>query len=321
MSDHASEERRVNVAVVGPGAVGTVIAYSLNAVGIKPYLVFRTAAQAKAAAEHGVKVIVNNSLESVDATPVPQHRLGGKLIDVAFLTVKAYDVTAAARSVRPSLRDGAVVVICQNGLGVVERVLRVLGRGFRYVRAVLNLGAFRRGGGVVKLAGIGESYVGSVGGDEGTAEEVASMLRELNVKPVKNVWRYVWLKLAVNAGINPVTALLGITNGELLRIRTALAVATEAALEVGSLARVRGIALPKDPVSEVVRVAEATSGNRSSMLQDVLAGRRTEVDYINGAACLEGLKDGVEMRVNCVLWALVKSLEGRHRLFTVDDRV
>ncbi len=311
MSAYASESREYKVAVVGPGAVGTVIAYSLNKSGVKPYLVFKTATKARKVAARGVKILINDSVSNVNAVPVPYSQLGSNSIDTAFLTVKAYDTVAAVKSLKPALRAKATIVICQNGLGVVNRVREVLGEGFKYVRAVLNLGAFRRGDGIVKLAGVGESYVGSVDADRSVTEEVAEALKALNTRPVDDIWRYVWLKLAVNAGINPLTALLRITNGELLRIRPALTVAVDAALEVDYLARRKGITLPKDPAAELVRVAEATSSNVSSMLQDILAGRRTEVDFINGAVCLEGLKEGVVQSVNCTLWALIKSLEDK----------
>jgi 2-dehydropantoate 2-reductase len=94
-------------------------------------------------------------------------------------------------------------------------------------------------------------------------------------------WR-VWEKLAVNAGINATTALARVENGALVD-GPAGAVAREAARETARVARAEGVDLADEAaVAAVERVASATAVNRSSMLQDVEAGRRTEVDAIAG---------------------------------------
>jgi 2-dehydropantoate 2-reductase len=117
-----------------------------------------------------------------------------------------------------------------------------------------------------------------------------------------------WTKLAVNAAINPLSAILGLPNGELLRLPGARAQLIAAAAEVGVVAQAAGIALPVDPVARALQVAEATAPNRSSMLQDVEAGRRTEIEAITGAVVARAEALGVPVPVNRELLAQVRAL-------------
>jgi len=93
-----------------------------------------------------------------------------------------------------------------------------------------------------------------------------------------------WGKLVVNAAINPLTALLGINNGELIKRSTARDLCAALATEVAAVAGKKNISLPfAYPVKAVEDVIESTAGNQSSMLQDVLRGAPTEIDAISGA--------------------------------------
>ncbi len=115
--------------------------------------------------------------------------------------------------------------------------------------------------------------------------------------------------MIVNAAINPVTAILRARNGVILEDPNARALAEAVVREGIEVVNRLGIRLPSDPLAETLRVAETTRDNKSSMLQDVLNRRRTEVDYINGAIVIKGREVGVNTPVNYVLWLLVKALE------------
>jgi 2-dehydropantoate 2-reductase len=115
--------------------------------------------------------------------------------------------------------------------------------------------------------------------------------------------------LAINAAINPLTALLDVPNGELLLSPHALAIMTEAAGETAAVAEARGIRLPyDDPGAAAAEVAGRTASNHSSMLQDIRRGAPTEIDAICGAIANEGESLGVWTPVNRVLWHLVRAL-------------
>ena len=119
-----------------------------------------------------------------------------------------------------------------------------------------------------------------------------------------------WGKLVVNAAINPLTGLLGVPNGELLRRAPVRALMGSTAREVASVAHALGITLPyNDPVAAVEGVARDTAENHSSMLQDIRRGAITEIDAICGAIVGSGERMGVPVPVNHCLWNLVQALQ------------
>ncbi len=110
----------------------------------------------------------------------------------------------------------------------------------------------------------------------------------------------------MNAGINALSAILNVPNGELLARTEARTLMEQAANEVAAVAHAKGIALPfADAAAEARRVAAATAANLSSMLQDVLRGAPTEIDAINGAVVREGARLGVPTPANETLLRLV----------------
>jgi 2-dehydropantoate 2-reductase len=121
-----------------------------------------------------------------------------------------------------------------------------------------------------------------------------------------------WGKLVINAAINPLTALLGVPNGELLNRSTARALMSAAAREAAAVAVAQGIVLPfPDPVLAAESIARRTAVNISSMLQDVLRGAPTEIDAISGAIVQAGAQTGAPTPINRTLWQLVKALGGK----------
>jgi 2-dehydropantoate 2-reductase len=119
----------------------------------------------------------------------------------------------------------------------------------------------------------------------------------------------VWRKLVGNAAVNPVSALVGITNGELLQ-HLAARIVDAAARESARVASAEGVPIPDEEAIALWRaMAELTAANRSSMLQDVRSGRPTEIDWINGEVIRRGRRHGVLTPVNEALLKLVEVLE------------
>jgi 2-dehydropantoate 2-reductase len=119
-----------------------------------------------------------------------------------------------------------------------------------------------------------------------------------------------WGKLVVNAAINPLTALLNVPNGELLRRPTARLLMASLAREAAAVAAAQGLRLRYlDPVAEAEHIAERTASNRSSMLQDISRGRRTEIDAICGAIARAGEQADQPAPLNQAMYLLVKALE------------
>jgi 2-dehydropantoate 2-reductase len=202
--------------------------------------------------------------------------------DLVLVTVKAFDTASAAETLAGMDEAGAVLSL-QNGMGNEETLAGEL--SCPVLAGTCTYGARLAGPGVVECTGIGDITLGPHEGGEsaladrvGAAFDAAGLVVGVSPEmPLK-----LWEKLAVNAGINATTALTRVPNGALLD-GPAAETAAEAARETARVAQSAGVDLSEDDAVERTRaVAEATAANTSSMQQDVLAGKRTEVDAING---------------------------------------
>jgi 2-dehydropantoate 2-reductase len=193
---------------------------------------------------------------------------------IVLVTVKAFDLESALHALAPHLDPSHLVVVLQNGLGIRSLAERVLGRAV--ARAVTFMAASLEEPGHVAFNAAGKTYLPADG-------EVLELWRRCDMPAVQveAIETYVWRKLAINAVINPLSALLQVTNGELLHLH---GVAERLVQELVDVARREGQSLePQETVAKVLSSMRQTSLNTSSMLQDVRAGRRTEIDWINGA--------------------------------------
>ena len=235
---------------------------------------------------------------------------GMDIQDLVLITVKAYDTRTAAREVKAVVGDGTVVVSLQNGLGNSD----VLGREFgsRVIMGVPFMGVTFSRPGQISLAGLGETILGSPSGQHGLAIRVSEALSAVGftTRVSANIGPEIWMKAIVNASINPITALVRKENGCICQQRELHELSRAVCRECTQAAEANGIALGQgDPFGKVLEVARMTARNRSSMLQDVERGKRTEIDAINGALAEAGESHGLSMPVNRALWSLVRSLQ------------
>ncbi|WP_284012674.1 ketopantoate reductase family protein [Halobaculum litoreum] len=227
--------------------------------------------------------------------------------DLALVTVKAYDTAAAART----LATGDPAVVCALSNGLTEETL-VAELGDRVLAGSATYGAELVAPGEVRCTGVGRIHVGELdGGTSERAARVAAAFREagLDCEADPGMPRRRWEKLAVNAGINAVTALARVENGALAD-GPARDAAHRAARETARVARAEGVDLTDDAaVAAVDTVVEETAANRSSMLQDVERGSRTEASEINGAVVDRAPAHGVATPTNRTLADLLRAWE------------
>jgi 2-dehydropantoate 2-reductase len=231
--------------------------------------------------------------------------------DVLLLTVKAYDTRRALRDAAPLVGQRTSLVSLQNGLGNVEAAAEAFDER-RVFAGVTTHGVTFVEPGHVRHAGTGYFLVGSPYGEHERAEALVDLFREAGLDAARSsrIAGELWAKVVVNAGINPLTAITGLPNGALLQVPALRELMQRTAEEVVDVARAEGVALPEDDlVARARRVAELTAANKSSMLQDVERGRRTEIDAICGEVVERGLRRGVDTPVNLTLRALVKGIE------------
>jgi len=235
--------------------------------------------------------------------------------DLIVVTVKAYQTERAIREAEALVGQRTRVLTLQNGLGNVEALEAVVPRE-QILAGATSHGVTYLEPGHVHHAGVGYLRVGSPTGDVKAAEQVAHAFTEcgLPAEPVADVMAEIWAKVIVNVGINPITAITGLRNGGLLEVRELKELMQHACEEAVQVAAAAGVRLPgDDPLYRTLQVASLTAGNKSSMLQDIERGRRTEIDALSGAIVRLGLKHGVDTPVNASLVALVKGIEATTR--------
>jgi 2-dehydropantoate 2-reductase len=236
----------------------------------------------------------------------------GPAPDAVLLCVKSYDTERAARSLPALLSPSSLVLTLQNGVGNIEQLARHVPRDQLLV-GTTSIGANLLRPGHVHHAGEGETHVGDLSGESlEPAQRLARLLTEakLPTSATADIGALIWSKLAVNVGINALTAILRVRNGRLLSLESAASVMESAVRECLDVAEASGVELDREAASRRVReVARLTASNRSSMLMDVLGERRTEIDAMNGAVVRRGRELGLPVPVNETLTALVRCLE------------
>ncbi len=229
---------------------------------------------------------------------------------VAHLLVctKACDIVPAIAAVGHRLVPGATVLLLANGLGYQDQV-RGRWPQLDCFAGSTTEGAFREARRSICHAGHGSTLVGQPG--RAAAPDWFTTWREL---PISCEWSadidtVLWRKLAINCAINPVTALHHCPNGALAERPDLAALVRELCTEIRAVAIAAGQEQAvRDLHPQVMTVIRATASNRSSMLQDVLAGRATEIDYLTGYLLAQAQRFGLEAPWNATLLAAVKAL-------------
>lgn len=304
----------MKIVIVGPGAMGCLFGGFLVKSGQEAWLLDKRPERVNRIKKYGLRIegISGKHRIRVNITDNPTD-IG--TCDLIIVFVKSYDTEKAIKSARNLIEKDTSVLSLQNGIGNIEIISKVVGRG-RVIGGVTAQGATLLGDGYIRHAGRGETIIGKVGG--GISARIRQIRDAFNQAGLKtktsgDINSLIWSKLVINVGINPLTAITRLNNGRLIeysQTRTILHRAVSEAVRVAKAKRIRLIY--DDPIKKVESVCKATGPNVSSMLQDVLKGKRTEIDFINGFIVREGRKLKVPMPVNSVLVDLVKTIESSY---------
>jgi len=291
--------------ILGTGALGTLFAERLSAAGYAVTMLGTWPAALEALRTRGARVRWPDG--SVTAARV---RVASSPADVpparaAIVLVKSWQTPRAARWLAECLAADGVALTLQNGLGNDAVLAEALGRE-RVAVGVTTTGA--------NLSTPGEARFGGEGvislAEHPRIAPIRAALQKagFTVETAADVRGLIWGKLAVNAAINPLTALLGVPNGALLEDPAARLFMRRAAEEVAAVAAAQGISLPyPDPAAAAEDVARRTAANFSSMLQDLRRGAPTEIDAICGAVARIGAQIGIPAPLNQALAEMVKA--------------
>jgi 2-dehydropantoate 2-reductase len=234
-------------------------------------------------------------------------------VDLVVIATKAFDVEAAARSALALLGEGTIVLSIQNGIGGPAAAAAVVGAERVVVGVAGGFGASVVGPGRVHHHGWELVRLGELDGPATSrVEELADLWRAagFRVATYDDVARLVWEKLICNVAFSGPCGATALTIGRVMADTGAWEVAGRCADEALAVARATGVALEIEAARDHVRAfGEKIPGAKPSVLLDLEAGRRCEIDYINGAIVRLGAETGVPTPTNEVVTAIVKARE------------
>ncbi|OCC14211.1 2-dehydropantoate 2-reductase [Dissulfuribacter thermophilus] len=311
-------KKNAKFVVIGPGAMGLLISAYLCRDGNSVAILDHKPKRALALNEVGVEVEEANGhvwRARPFVTTDPQEL---DVPDFVILCTKAYSLTKVLEDIKQFINETTVIVSIQNGIGHWEKILSSIEENPLLLCSTAQ-GATLLGEAKVFHAGTGLSLIGPARKGDLRELEASDELKTifeaagLEAQSVPDIYPIVWRKLLINCAINPLTALTRRKNGELLSDKGLVKIQMEIVKEVLDVARAQGIELglsQEEALTLVHDVCKKTAKNTSSMLQDLIFGRPTEIDFINGAVVTLGEKLNVNTPVNFLLTSLVRGLKG-----------
>ena len=300
----------MKVCVIGCGAVGSLFAAHLAKAGEAEVWAYDVWTEhTDAIQQNGLRL---SGAENFTARPnATSHAQQLPRCDYGIVATKAIHTRVAISQVAHIFDGESAVCSVQNGVGneeiIAERVPFV-------IRGTTFPAGHPIAPGHIGFDIKGDTWIGPFEPTNTSmekVEELAGLITRsgMNTIPLKDARGAQWTKLIFNASTNPVGALTLLHHSAATRFEPTGHLFNDLIAEGEAVARKLGIELHGDPRRLVQKGAEASGKHRASMLQDVLAKRQTEVDFMNGAIVQWGEKVGVATPLNKALWALIKGLE------------
>jgi 2-dehydropantoate 2-reductase len=293
----------MRIAVMGAGAVGCFYGGMLARAGHAVTLIGR-AEHVRAMQRDGLRLDAQSFQANlpVRADTEPSAVAGAKLV---LFCVKSTDTLAAADALKPHLGADTVLLSLQNGVDNADRLRTAVAQ--EVIASVVYVATEMAGPGHVRHNGRGELVIGT----SGSSAEIAALFTEAGV-PMKvsdNVAGELWSKLIVNCAYNALSAISRMQYGRMVQVEGVTAVMDDVVVECLEVARAAGVTVPGDLRKSVPALALGMPAQYSSTAQDLMRGKPSEIDHLNGYVVQRGLALGVQTPVNRVLHTVVKMLE------------
>ncbi|MFW9929417.1 MAG: ketopantoate reductase family protein [Candidatus Thorarchaeota archaeon] len=313
---------------IGAGAIGSLFGgYLANIKEERTDVsLFCSHNHARAIKKHGLKiytgdkVITLKNLHIFDRTE-ENLSLEDLNFNYLFLTTKTYDTQQAIIQYREIIERCKYFVILQNGLGNEDLVNSFIIKK-KIFRIITSHGANLSQPGQVIHTGKGFTYIGlpySRFAENDLYQDVQSGLECLNTllnfagfnsQIERDILTKVWQKAIVNIGINAIGALTRLNNGQIIESEGLRSLMEKAVIEACDIGEKMNLSLSKDECITLTKsVANQTYNNKNSMLQDILRGKKTEIDYLNGKITDFARVLGIRVEVNDFLTKLIRGLE------------
>jgi 2-dehydropantoate 2-reductase len=306
----------MKIGIVGSGAMGSVYGALLAAAGNQLWLFDQWREHVEAMRARGLRctgasgdrtVPVHATTEAAEAGPC----------ELAIVATKVMDIEAGVRAAQPMIGPETLVLTIQNGLGNVERIQRVVSPENLLFGIAGGFGAEMIGPGHVHHNGMEAINLAELkGGITPRLEQVAEVWRQAGFKVAtfEDLWPVVWSKLIANVAFSAICAATGMRVGQARANEWAWGLAKACINEAAAVAAAKGIKLAyADPVQWVSDFAGKIPNARPSMYQDLLAGRHSEIDSIQGGVVAEGAKLGVPTPTCAFMVQFVKALEAKRQ--------
>jgi len=339
-----NRQKSSKIAVIGAGAIGGVTAALMKKAGWEPILVCRHQEIVDRATTGGIHIsglkgdhrVALKAVKTIDELPDD--------IDIFFLATKANDCVAAANALMPRFKSDACLVSLQNG--IAEEALAQVASPDRIIGCVVDWGATHTKAGSLEVTSPGEFVIGNwdIGSDPRRLTPIQAVLEAVQpTRTTTNIIGHLYAKLIINACINSLGVIAGVTLGQLLAVKRIRRLFIEMMREAMAVAEAMGIRV--EPAAggklDYYRFLEG-SGKikqfkrdlfirmigfkyrriKSSSLQSLERGRPTEIDFLNGYICDKARIHGVHVPANHAVVAMVHQIQDGTRnisLANLDD--
>lgn len=311
---------KLRVAILGVGSIGGIILGALSDTDIDIVCVSR-GYTAKNLSRLGL--VLHTPEGSIEVVPSERYLIVNSsedsiseqirnTCDIVIVCGKTVDNIDLSKLSSELVNEQGCVLTLQNGLGNAEQFSYRVGRD-RVVVGSVTHAAWRDSNGEVHWVGRGEIIFGPLDdAGEKYSESIMNVLNDagLNASKSDDIQQILWKKLLINVAINPVCSIAGVRNGALLEVESLWNQAMQAMREAAIVARSSGVDLGDINLESYLReVVSISPENRCSMLQDIMAGRKTEIDSLCGAVVMRGEDEGIPTPCNAILHGLVKGIE------------
>lgn len=302
----------MNIAILGAGAMGSLFGGLLAESGQAVTLLDINDAHIQAIRAHGLRLETESGDRRVRTLTACHPERATVPPDLLVVFTKSLHTASALEGISRLIGPQTLVLTLQNGLGNVETVSRFAPLE-RILVGMTTWPADLAGPGHVRSHGDG--IIRIMAADQlGDSAKVARALSDAGLRCTVDqfVWKAIWEKVAFNAALNSICAVTGCTVDQLGLSPEGMALASAVIDEVVAVARAEGVQAEADRCRESVSHALTHHvGHKPSMLQDILAGRLTEVGAINGAVVEKGQRGGIAVPHTKALLDLVRLMEAR----------
>lgn len=309
----------MKILVVGLGALGTVFATALKASRETVFgLIKEKYIHNFIDRKTKMTGLFGNKEAIIDGIFSKVEEISSEILDLIIVTVKSFDTEEVIKQILPIVRENTLVLLAQNGYGNYEIAKRYLGKE-RVILSRIIFGARLIEIGSAEVTVFGDQIV--IGQPEGAvAEDKLAQISEtfntagLPTRVSRDVYKILWDKVLYNCALNPLGALLECTYGDLATNEESREVMNGIINEIFSVAKANQIELNWNAPEEYrknfyEKLVPPTAKHFPSMFYDLKAGKRTEIDALNGAIVSLGKKKNIETPINKTIVNLIKTKE------------